>query len=935
MNKQVTIPVQGMTCASCVRTVERTLKKVPGVSGATVNLATGRATVSYESSQTGVEDLVKKVQDIGFEVPTATVTLPTQGMTCASCVRTVERSLKKLPGVLNADVNLATLRSTVSYVPTEVTPRDIRQKIIDIGFESPKIQEAASHSSDEVMRDREREAREAEWSQLKRELWVAGVLGGLVLLLSMGPMLLFGASGMERMGELFGSMQTYWLIQLVLSTPVQFYAGRRFYVHAWKAAKHGTTDMNTLVALGTTAAYGYSLAVTFFGRFFPAGTAEVYFETSAVIIALILLGRLLEARAKGQTSEAIRKLMGLRAKTALLVKNGQEVEVPVDEVQVGNILLVRPGSTIPVDGRIVEGRSAIDESMITGESLPVNKSVGDAVIGSTINKTGAFKMEATAVGKGTVLAQIVYLVEEAQGSKAPIQRLADYIASIFVPIVLGIAAVTFVVWLIFAPAPSFVYALVNLVAVLIIACPCALGLATPTAIMVGTGAGANHGILIRGGESLENAHRINAIILDKTGTITKGEPELTDVVAALTPALSQPFGRLRAGSWEREPRSLRVPLFENGGSIKDMGGRQAVPQVLPLPVLGEGWGEGRSELLRLGASAFSNGGSAKDVRDRQATEAASPVLPRPVLGEGWGEGRSELLRLAASAERASEHPLGAAIVAGALSDGLSLAEPTDFQSITGQGIMATVEGHSVLVGNERLLTSQGMDTSALEADAGRLSGEGKTPMYVAIDGQAAGLLAVADTLKETSPDAIAILEAMGIEVWMITGDNTRTAEAIARQVGINPSHVMAEVLPEQKAAKVKALQEEGKVVAMVGDGINDAPALAQADVGMAMGTGTDIAMEAADVTLMQGDLIKVVEAIQLSRATMRTIKGNLFWAFAYNVLGIPLAAGVFYPFFGWLLNPIFAAAAMAFSSVFVVTNSLRLRNFKRGVKTHG
>lgn len=870
MNQQVTIPVQGMTCASCVRTVERSLKKVPGVSEATVNLATERATVSYESSQAGVNDLVKKVRDIGFEVPTATVTLPTQGMTCASCVRTVERSLNKLPGVLNADVNLATMRSTVAYVPTEVTQRDIRQKIIDIGFESPQIEEAAGQSSDEVMRDREREGREAELSQLKKELWVAGILGGLLLLLSMGPMLLFGANGMERMAELFGSMwasarvSPYWLLQLVLSTPVQFYAGRRFYVHAWKAAKHGMTDMNTLVALGTTAAYGYSLAVTFFGRFFPAGTAEVYFETSAVIIALILFGRLLEARAKGQTSEAIRKLMGLRAKTALLVKDGQEVEVPVDQIQLGDILLVRPGSTIPVDGRIVEGRSAIDESMITGESLPVNKNVGDGVIGSTINKTGAFRMETTAVGKGTMLAQIVRLVEQAQGSKAPIQRLADYIASIFVPIVLGIAALTFVLWLIFGPAPSF--ALVNLVAVLIIACPCALGLATPTAIMVGTGAGANHGILIRGGESLENAHRIKAIILDKTGTITKGEPELTDVVAALAP----------------EPLAVGVPSLENGGSVEVLGGRKAAPQELPLPR----------------------------------------------LGEGWGEGRDELLRLAASAERASEHPLGAAIVAGAQRDGLSLAEPTDFQSITGQGIMATVEGHSVLVGNERLLSSQGMETSALETDALSLSSEGKTPMYVAIDGQAAGLLAVADTLKESSVQAIKILSEMGIEVWMMTGDNKRTAEAIAQQVGINSSHLMAEVLPEEKAAKVKALQEEGKVVAMVGDGINDAPALAQADVGMAMGTGTDIAMEAADVTLMQGDLLKVVEAIQLSRATMRTIKGNLFWAFAYNIVGIPLAAGLFYPFFGWLLNPIFAAGAMAFSSVFVVTNSLRLRNFK-------
>ena len=821
MEKQVTIPVQGMTCASCVRTVERNLQKVPGVAQAEVNLATERATIRYDDGQASVGDLVQKVSDIGYSVPTATVTLPTQGMTCASCVATVERNLKKLPGVMSADVNLATQRSTIRYVPTEVTPREIRQKILDIGYESPRVDGA----DEEALRDRELEARRAEMAQLRRELTVALLLGGLLLLLAMGPML-FGERGMMWVVDTFGSMATYRWLQLLLATPVQFYAGKRFYLHAWKAAKHGTTDMNTLVALGTTAAFGYSLAVTLFGSRFPAGTAEVYFETSAVIIALILLGRFLEARAKGQTSEAIRSLMQLRAKTALLVREGEEIEIPLDEVQLGDRLRVRPGATVPVDGRLTEGRSAVDESMITGESLPVNKVIGDGLIGGTINGTGAFTMEATAVGTGTVLAQIIRLVEEAQGSKAPIQRLADRIAAVFVPVVLVIAAITFGVWLVFGPDPAFIFALVNMVAVLIIACPCALGLATPTAIMVGTGAGAEHGVLIRGGEALETAHHIDAIILDKTGTITEGKPSLTDLVA-------------------------------DGGISED-----------------------------------------------------------------------ELLRLAASAERASEHPLGAAIVAAAQERGLRLADPTEFQSLTGQGLAATVDGRRLLVGNAALLAAQSIDSTPLANDAARLSSEGKTPIYVAIDGEAAGLLAVADRLKASSRRAIATLEGMGVAVWMLTGDNQRTAEAIAREVGLPAERVMAEVMPAQKAAKVAELQGKGHVVAMVGDGINDAPALAQADVGMAMGTGTDVAMQAADVTLMQGDLLKVIEAIQLSRATMRTIKGNLFWAFAYNVIGIPLAAGLFYPFFGILLNPIFAAAAMAFSSVFVVTNSLRLRGFR-------
>ncbi len=817
--QQVSIPVRGMTCASCVRTVERNLKRVPGVEEAQVNLATERATVTLDASEASVADIVEKVKEIGYDVPTATVTLPVQGMTCASCVRTVERNLLKLPGVIRADVNLATGRATVTYIPTEVTPQDMRRKIREIGYESPEIE-----AEEEELRDYEREARAAELAELRRDLLVAVVLGFPVLILSMVPM--FWPALGEAIYRLVGGERILWFIMLALATPVQFYSGRRFYRLAIKAALHGTTDMNTLVALGTSAAYFYSLAVTLAPHLFPEGTAHVYYETSAIIIALILLGRYLEARAKGQTSEAIRRLMGLRPRTATLLRDGQEVEVPIDEVQVGDVLLVRPGETIPVDGVILEGRSTVDESMVTGESLPVEKGIGSTVIGGTVNRAGAFKMRATAVGQQTVLAQIIRLVEEAQGSKAPIQRLADTIASIFVPTVLVIALITLVVWWRFGPEPRLTYALVNTVAVLIIACPCALGLATPTAIMVGTGKGAERGILIRSGEALETLHKVNAVLLDKTGTLTEGKPSVTEVV-----------------------------------SIN-------------------------------------------------------------------GYRQTDVLRLVASAERPSEHPIAEAIVTAAREQGLSLAEPQGFKSLTGHGVEALVDGHRVLVGNLRLMATEGVQVDDFGEVVEQLSQAGKTPVLVAVDGQPAGVVAVADRVKETSKQAVGTLQRMGIEVWMITGDNRRTAEAIARELGIPSERVMADVLPDQKAAKVKALQDQGKIVAFVGDGINDAPALAQADVGIAIGTGTDIAMEAADVTLMQGDLMKVVEAIQLSRATMRTIKGNLFWAFFYNVLGIPVAAGVLYPVFGLLLNPIVAAAAMAFSSVFVVSNSLRLRKFQ-------
>jgi Cu+-exporting ATPase len=808
--KTVVLPVQGMTCASCVGHVERALKGVDGVTAARVNLASERATVELAQNDAVLVPLIHAVRDAGYQVPTEKITLPIGGMTCASCVSHVEHALGSVDGVLSASVNLATERATVEFVPGVATLPDLKRAVADAGYEVREMVEEV-----EAAEDREQAARRRAYEDLRLRFIVAAVLGFLTLVgtyQAWFPIL----RDIPR--------QTMFLILFVLTTPVQFWAGWRFNRGAWGALKHKTADMNVLIAVGTSAAYFYSVVVTFAPQIFPEGMAEVYYDTAALIVALILLGRLLEARAKGQTSEAIRKLMGLQAKTARVVRNGQEVDVPVEEVRVRDVVIVRPGEKVPVDGRILEGHSTLDESMVTGESMPVDKDAGDPVVGATINKTGTFKFEATKVGKDTVLSQIIRLVEEAQGSKAPIQRLADRIASVFVPVVVGIAALTFIVWLIFGPTPAFIFALVNFVAVLIIACPCAMGLATPTAIMVGTGKGAEHGVLIRSGEALETAYRINAIILDKTGTLTKGEPALTDVT----------------------------------------------------------------------------------VRN--------------------GLARGDLLHLVASAESRSEHPLGQAIVQAAQGQGLRLSEPSEFLSVTGRGVQAMVDGHRVLVGNERLMGDEKVALDGLSGEAADLSALGRTPMYVAVDGEAAGLVAVADTLKDNSADAVAALHRLGLEVYMLTGDNRRTATAIAAEVGID--HALAEVLPGDKAAKVRELQAQGKRVAMVGDGINDAPALAQADVGIAIGTGTDIAMEAADVTLMRGDLMGVVTAISLSKATMRTIKWNLFWAFAYNTAGIPIAAGVLYPFFGLLLNPIFAAAAMAFSSVFVVSNSLRLRGFR-------
>jgi Cu+-exporting ATPase len=807
--KEVTLPITGMTCANCALTIERTLGKLGGVEGAAVNLAMERAIVRFDPDLLSEKDIVERVGKIGYGVATSTIELPITGMTCANCVSTVERGLRKVPGVLEVSVNLATEKATVTYVAGQVTRRDLVAQVERIGY---GVVEA---EGGEALEDAERAAHEAEIRRQTRRLIVGAIF--TIPLFALSMLRDFGLLGMWSHAAWVNML--FW----ALATPVQFYVGWQYYEGGFKALRNGSANMDVLVALGSSVAYVYSALVTL-----GLAPGHVYFETSAAIITLIVVGKLLEARAKGRTSEAIKQLMGLRAKTARVVRDGAEIDVPIEEVAVGDVVIVRPGEKIPVDGVVVEGRSAVDESMITGESLPVEKSPGQKVIGATLNKQGLLKFEATAVGRETALAQIVRLVEEAQASKAPIQRLADQVAAYFVPAVILIALVTFGVWLFLTPSAGFTAALIRLVAVLVIACPCAMGLATPTAIMVGTGKGAQNGILFKNSAALERAHKLTAIVLDKTGTITRGQPAVTDVVAR-------------------------------------------------------------------------------------------------------GEAEAEVLRLAASAERGSEHPLGEAIVQAATERGLTLAEPVRFEAVAGQGISAQVEGHEVLLGNLALMHDRSVHLNGLEDEAARLQAEAKTAMWLAVDGQAAGVIAVADTIKDGSREAIAQMHKLGLHVAMLTGDNRATAEAIARQVGVD--EVFAEVLPADKAAYVKKLQEGGHLVGMVGDGINDAPALAQADVGIAIGTGTDVAMEAADVTLMRGDLRSVPEALRLSRATLRTIKQNLAWAFGYNTALIPIAAGALYPF-AWApeflrqLHPILAALAMAFSSVSVVSNSLRLRGVK-------
>jgi Cu+-exporting ATPase len=812
--KRLDLGVQGMTCASCVGRVERALKKIDGVSEASVNLATERAQVSFDPERVGEDQLVAAIEKSGYKPIVAKASLTISGMTCASCVSRVERALKRLDGVLEANVNLATERASVGYLPATVSSGQLKAAVRKAGYE---VVEGAEGDR----ADAERESRERELASLKRSLIVAAVVTVPILLLDMLPMLI---PALEHRLMNVMPMQTLFYVLFVLASVVQFGPGLRFYKKGWPALMRAAPDMNSLVMIGTTAAYGYSVVATFLPQILPAGTVHIYFEASAVIITLILLGRYLEAIAKGRTSQAIKGLIGLQAKMARVLRNGTEIELEVAEVVPGDVVLVRPGEKIAVDGEVVEGTSYVDESMITGEPIPAQKAKGDAVVGGTINKTGSFTFEATKVGADTVLAQIIKMVEEAQGAKIPIQALVDRVVNVFVPVVLGVAALTFAVWMIFGPQPALTFALVNTVAVLIIACPCAMGLATPTSIMVGTGKAAEMGVLFRQGGALQSLQDARVVAVDKTGTLTKGKPELTDFA----------------------------------------------------------------------------------------------------VQSGFEE--SEVLGLIASVESNSEHPIAEAIVAEAKRRGATLAPAEGFEAVPGYGVSSRVKGHLVQIGADRYMTRLGLDISLFAGETGRLADEGKTPLYAAVNGELAAVIAVADPIKDSSPAAVAALHKLGLRVAMITGDNRRTAEAIAKRLGID--EVLAEVLPDGKVEAVKRLQGEGRKVAFVGDGINDAPALAQADVGLAIGTGTDIAIESADVILMSGDLRNVPNAIALSKTTLRNIKENLFWAFAYNTLLIPVAAGLLYPAFGILLSPILAAAAMGFSSVFVLTNALRLRGFK-------
>lgn len=837
--QSLTLPVQGMNCASCVSHIEDALKTLPGVSNVMVSLSTNRANVTYDPTQTTLTDMLRAVDEVGYLVPTAELTLQVKGMTCASCVSHVEGALQELEGVTGAVVHLGLGTARVTYIPGVVTTGAMKQAVQTVGYE------AQERSAGADALDSERQVREAEIRRQGHNLLIAGTIGLVVMIGTfydmLGPLKAFVPEWLSYK----------WVIGL-LTTPIVLGPGRQFFTNSWRGLKHGVTDMNLLYATGIGAAYGIALINTLFPTAGFGGEGATFFESAALLTAFIILGRWLEALTRGRTSEAIRKLMKLQPKTARVFRDGREAEVPADEVEIGDLLLVRPGEGIAVDGVVTEGYSAVDESMLTGESLPVEKKKGDAVIGGTLNKTGAFRFTATRVGKETALAQIIKLVEDAQASKAPIQKLADWVAGHFILGVHLLAVLVFLFWFFFGfqqffdPNSSFIlspyklgeigvfgFSLLLSVTVLVISCPCAVGLATPSAMMAGTGKAAEYGILFKGAEAIEKASKLKTIVFDKTGTLTRGEPSVTDV---------------ESGTWD-------------------------------LAIDGDG---------------------------------LSPT--------------DRLLRWAAIAEKNSEHPLGEAIVREAEARGLSLVEAESFNAIPGHGIEAQVEGQNVLLGNRKFMRERGILFASLMARAEALEADGKTVMFVAVARQLAGLIAVADTLKEHSAEAIHQLHRLGMGVAMITGDNRRTAEAIARQVGID--HVLAEVLPQDKAEEVKKLQVQGQTVAMVGDGVNDAPALAQADVGIAIGSGTDVAKETGDVILMKEDIRDVVVALEVAKTTMRKVKQNLFWAFIYNVLGIPLGAGLFYPFASLIISPELAGLLMAVSSVTVTLNTLLLKRFK-------
>lgn len=816
MKKEI-LSVTGMTCASCAKAIERGVSKVEGIHSANVNFATEKLNVEFDESKADVQKIKEAVKKAGYSVvedkneSVREIIIPISGMTCASCANAIEKAIKKLPGIEEASVNFATEKAKVVYDSTKTRISEIKDAISKAGYKALEI-EAGEQT------DHERERREKEMKTLWKKFIVAVIFTVPLLYIAMGH--LFGAPLPEFIMPDKNPLN-FGLIQLILAIPI-ITAGYRFYTVGFSRLFRREPNMDSLIAMGTSAAFVYGVYAIFQVALGNTEYAkDLYFETAGVIITLILLGKYLEAVTKGKTSEAIKKLMGLAPKTATIIQDGKEMVIPIEEVEAGDILLVKPGEKIPVDGEVVEGRTSVDESMLTGESIPVEKNVDSKVIGASINKNGTIRFKATKVGKDTALAKIIKLVGDAQGSKAPIAKMADVISGYFVPVVIGIAIIAGLAW--YISGMSAIFSLTIFIAVLVIACPCALGLATPTAIMVGTGKGAEYGVLIKGGEALETTHKIKTIVFDKTGTITEGKPKVTDIVTT--------------------------------GIVDE----------------------------------------------------------------------TELLQLSASAEKGSEHPLGEAIVNGAKEKNIDFLNVENFEAIPGHGIEVVIQGKKMLLGNKKLMDDRKIEIT-IQNDSDRLAGEGKTPMYITIDSKLAGIIAVADVMKPSSKRAIEVLHSMGIEVAMITGDNRRTAEAIAKLVGID--RVLAEVLPQDKANEVKKLQAEGKKVAMVGDGINDAPALAQADIGIAIGSGTDVAMESADIVLMRSDLMDVPTAIQLSKKTIRNIKQNLFWAFGYNTAGIPVAAGLLYLLGGPLLNPIIAAGAMAFSSVSVLTNALRLKRFK-------